>query len=218
MTGTKTTRRRMGASPHARPQGRPVKGKEVLLTADIIRAGRRLFFEKGYENTSTDEVAAAAKCSKRTIYARFSTKVDLFEAVVLDFVAEKRSLTNPRVLAGRTLRDRLLVMAETTVETFLQPDVTALYFLVHREAGRFPELVRIVEASGRKPSVDEMVALLSDGGMQGDLEFFAEQFFSLIHGPLMRYVIQGNTEVTDELLEQARRSADFFLKGCGWGS
>ncbi|WP_349962942.1 TetR/AcrR family transcriptional regulator [Rhizobium sp. ZPR3] len=198
-----------------RPRGRPPKGSEAQLTDDIVAAAQQLFLLHGYEGTSTDDVAGVAQCSKRTMYTRFATKADLFEAVILKFVKEKQAHTSTYIAGGLSLRERLVKLTERMVKTFLEPDVLALYFLIHKEATRFPELARIVEEAGRKPSQQMLKSVLAEGGVKGDLDFLAEQFFSLIHAPVVRRALAGNTDATEELLENERRSVDFFLRGCG---
>ncbi|MDO5898437.1 TetR/AcrR family transcriptional regulator [Agrobacterium sp. Azo12] len=199
-----------------RPRGRPVKGSEMAVVQDIVTAAQTLFFQNGYERTSIDQVAALAKSSKRTVYSKFATKAELFDAVVRRFIGEKQAIADPYVLSGTTLRERLMNMAEKSVEGFLQDDVRALYFLVHREADMFPELVRIVEEAGRKPAQRRIMNLLAEGGIEGDHSFLAEQFSSLLYWPLTRRVIAGDTDVTEEVLASARASVDFFLRGCGY--
>lgn len=49
----------------------------------IITAAERLFFSKGLEQTSMDDVAAQAGFTKRTVYQYFPGKQDLYYAVVL---------------------------------------------------------------------------------------------------------------------------------------
>jgi AcrR family transcriptional regulator len=51
--------------------------------ASILDAAERLFMQKGFENTSIDDVAKAAKLTKRTLYQYFLSKEDLFYAVAL---------------------------------------------------------------------------------------------------------------------------------------
>ncbi|MGE5495880.1 MAG: TetR/AcrR family transcriptional regulator [Burkholderiales bacterium] len=60
--------------------------------ADIIAAAENLFYTKGFENTSMDEIAKYAEFTKKTIYQYFKSKEDLFYAV-----ASK----NVNVLLGR---------------------------------------------------------------------------------------------------------------------
>ena len=45
----------------------------------ILAAAKPIFLSKGYEAASIDAIAGSAGISKKTIYARFATKEDLFE-------------------------------------------------------------------------------------------------------------------------------------------
>lgn len=51
--------------------------------AAILDAAETLFTEKGFENTSIDDVAKAAKLTKRTLYQYFLSKEDLFYAIAV---------------------------------------------------------------------------------------------------------------------------------------
>jgi AcrR family transcriptional regulator len=51
--------------------------------AAIMDAAEKLFMQKGFENTSIDEVAKEARLTKRTLYQYFISKEDLFYAVAL---------------------------------------------------------------------------------------------------------------------------------------
>jgi TetR/AcrR family transcriptional regulator len=48
---------------------------------EMIEAAERIFFTKGYDAASMDEIAKAAQFTKRTIYQYFSSKEDLYFAV-----------------------------------------------------------------------------------------------------------------------------------------
>lgn len=50
---------------------------------DILDAAEQLFFSKGYENTSMNEIAEAAEFSKRTIYTYFSGKEQIYEEIMI---------------------------------------------------------------------------------------------------------------------------------------
>lgn len=58
--------------------------KEIELKRnDIIDAAEKLFFSKGYENTSMDEVAKEAEYSKRTLYAYFNSKEQIYFEIMI---------------------------------------------------------------------------------------------------------------------------------------
>ncbi|MBO9102380.1 MULTISPECIES: TetR/AcrR family transcriptional regulator [unclassified Rhizobium] len=201
------------SSPRSR--GRPAKGNEAALTAEIVAAAQVLFLDRGYEGTSTDDIAALAKCSKRTLYTRFATKADLFEAVIIDFTKQRRPPAELSRLGGKTLSEELHTVAEKLVDAFLDTQVLALYFLVHSEARKFPELMQIAEAAGRKYSRDRLSSLLYNGGVE-DAVFLADQFYYLIQGPMIQDTLGGRAPNRDAAIARARKSVDFFLRGCGF--
>ena len=49
--------------------------------ADLLAAGRRLFGQQGYPDTSLDDIVAAAGVTKGALYHHFGSKAELFRAV-----------------------------------------------------------------------------------------------------------------------------------------
>lgn len=49
---------------------------------DIINAAEKVFFSKGIHNATMDEVAKTAEYSKRTVYAYFSSKEQIYDAII----------------------------------------------------------------------------------------------------------------------------------------
>lgn len=55
------------------------KGKEKEIRRnDIIEAAERIFFTKGYDNATMDDVAKEAEFSKRTVYVYFNSKEQIY--------------------------------------------------------------------------------------------------------------------------------------------
>src|SRR5919198_67094 len=63
--------------PGARRRGRPPRDEEELLEEALA-----IFAERGFDGPSMDDVAAAARTTKPTLYARFGSKEQLYERVV----------------------------------------------------------------------------------------------------------------------------------------
>ncbi|MCC4242938.1 TetR/AcrR family transcriptional regulator [Stappia indica] len=59
------------------------------MRGELIAAGRRLFAEKGFAETSTPEIVAAAGVTRGALYHHFADKTALFAAV---FEAESREV------------------------------------------------------------------------------------------------------------------------------
>lgn len=64
-------------SDERRRQEKEIKRK------DIIDAAERIFFSKGYEKASMDEVAREAEYSKRTVYIYFNSKEQIYFEIMM---------------------------------------------------------------------------------------------------------------------------------------
>jgi AcrR family transcriptional regulator len=81
----------------------------------ILEAGTRLFHEKGFSRTTTDEIAAEAHITKRTLYRYIDSKESLLLAVHEQLFER---LLEPVNLRG-TVRQRLTALIENYVDTVL---------------------------------------------------------------------------------------------------
>jgi TetR/AcrR family transcriptional repressor of mexJK operon len=142
-----------------------------------------------------DEIAAAARISKQTIYTHFRSKEQLFADLVL---ANTERVEEFAVALIRTFReadgleDGLRRVARMYAGVVIQPEVLQLRRLVLAEAGRFPELARSYYERVPERVYGILASLLqelSDAGRLrvDDPQLAAQQFAWLVLGvPLDR--------------------------------
>jgi TetR/AcrR family transcriptional repressor of mexJK operon len=129
------------AAPRRR-LGRPSLERAAEIDRLILDLAQVQFLAMGYVGLSMNKLAADASISKETLYARYSNKQALFEAVAQDRLAAW-SLRAPKPNAREaTLEGRLLRRAKTILESISTPDVQAFERLLSSEAARFPQLAR----------------------------------------------------------------------------
>ncbi len=122
-------------------------GRASPKTVLILRAARRLFIACGFGATNMDAVAREAGVSKATVYAHFTSKEQLFIAIVegecrrLQRAVPKSDLDIPVATALTRLGRRYLAF-------LIAPDVMALHRVIVAEAGRFPSLGRALFEAG----------------------------------------------------------------------
>lgn len=165
----------MSRPTEPRQRGEQRRGEE--LRRHILFAAKDVFLESGYERASMDTVAARAGTSKRSLYAKFESKDQLFLAV-LDLVRELYlgRLKTPGDYAdvpaeaiarycGRFLQ---LMLWEPQVRTCRLsiseadrlPDSARAYFDAIYGSARDRLAAYVVEHCGREP---EDAAALADG-------------------------------------------------------
>ncbi|KGD91944.1 TetR/AcrR family transcriptional regulator [Rhizobium sp. YS-1r] len=92
----------------------------------LLDAGRALFIEKGYAETATPEIAAAAKVTRGALYHHFPDKKALFWAVIereADHVAADIEARSAEALSAR---DALLQGASAYFDAMAAPGRTRL--------------------------------------------------------------------------------------------
>lgn len=157
-----------GKSPAKAPVSRGRRGRPTLAQAEekgstIVAAACAMFLEEGYAVTTMEAVAARAGVSKGTLYSRYSTKADLFAAVVEDRVRDwsVRAARNHQRVPSRLkalLEHHVLIALESVAD----PEIAAFAELLFTERRRFPELARIYFDRAVLFNIDLMVKDIAD--------------------------------------------------------
>jgi AcrR family transcriptional regulator len=80
------TQKPVRRSPSARPTRK--ERERIVRRGEILQVARQLFAEKGYHATTLEEIARRAEFGKGTIYNYFSSKDELFHAIIDDIFTE----------------------------------------------------------------------------------------------------------------------------------
>ena len=210
--------------------GRPPKDLAGDVKARILDAAQRVFLERGYQSASLDEIAETAPASKPTIYAHFSGKQALFEAVVARVIDGLTDFDGfePK---GRSVQDKLASLGIEVVERFIE-DTIGVTRATIAEAERFPALSRHVHEAGRDRAAAAVSHVLNDAthpvsrsskGPFGPKRSLAtaQIFMDLILLPMLMRALMGEgaKELRSELPAFVRERINFFLAACeaDWG-
>jgi AcrR family transcriptional regulator len=83
---------------------------------EIITAAEKVFFAKGYGNSTMDDIAEAAELSKGTLYLYFNSKDDLHMAVARRAINQLRSHTSEAIEGGGTALEKLMKIGWACIE------------------------------------------------------------------------------------------------------
>ena len=97
----------------ARPRGRPRSFDE----ADALEKATQVFWSKGYDGVTIDDLVAGMGVGRPSLYAVFGDKRTLFLRVLKDYAEKKGALAAKALLSPRTLRDSLAAFLRHAVET-----------------------------------------------------------------------------------------------------
>ena len=210
--------------------GRPPKEMEGEVEERILDAARKVFLEHGFEGSSIDEIAVAARSGKPTIYARIGDKRALFTAVVMRDVVGRIAQFKSDVSADGTIEERLVRVAIAMLQWTLESERMALLRLAIAEVNRFPEIASQVSRNAQQLSTEVAVRFLGEMALTdeiGRLPAFAPErialtaraFLDLVVMPmLMRGLSEQKVDVlSEEVTAHVKRRVPFFLAACRHG-
>jgi AcrR family transcriptional regulator len=207
-----STRRRLGRG------GRPRADELEKLNEGILAAAGELFLQHGFDGTSMDAIAAKARISKRTLYARHADKSALFNTVMYDLLGRYLVPVESIGYAASDLRSALLAVGRDMVTGVLRPEFLAVYRLVAFEAQRRPEFGRWINDTRRRPALHVIAGILQrhkDELRLSDFETMAELFMSLTVDLNLRLAAFGFRPASAEVDARLLSAVDLFLNGAG---
>jgi AcrR family transcriptional regulator len=91
--------------------------------ASLLSVARTTFAERGFADTSTEEIVRRAGVTRGALYHHFRDKEDLFRAVFEDIEAELARRSMDAAVAHSDLREGLYAACAEFLDACLEPDV-----------------------------------------------------------------------------------------------
>ncbi|MDE1175593.1 MAG: TetR/AcrR family transcriptional regulator [Edaphobacter sp.] len=205
----------------ARPKssGLPKAVEEQLRLTQLLDIAAEVFFEVGYEAASTAEIAARAHSSKRALYSRFSSKEELFLAVIDHRTSKIADRVTELFQEERPIRPLLLDVARELLRSLLSDEHTALIRLVYAQAPQFPQAAEFMTERGPDRGIAKIAAHLKEQARRGtlsisDSQLAAQQFAGLLVGDLIHQaLLRLDVPRSQKAMEARAQSAvEAFLK------
>ncbi len=198
----------------------PISPAPGSKTERILAASEPLFLEFGYAATSMNLVANRAGVSKSTLYARFSSKEELFAATIQAACKRHDADVPLEALADLPLEDALFQVGRRFVDLLWSPGAIRTRQSAVSEAARLPEVGELYLHAGPERIVSGFTALFAriaqrDSARIGDPVFAARQFLAALLGDTYYALELGLCDYPSEEERDAftRRAVALFVRG-----
>ena len=136
---------------------------------ELLAAALQLFVEKGFAATRAEEVARRAGVSKGTLFLYFSSKEELFKAVVRENISGQFPQWNARFEAYQgSTPDLVRLFLTQWWETIGNSPISGIIKLMTSEASNFPELAAFYEQEVVQPGSQLIQRILQRGIDSGE--------------------------------------------------
>lgn len=198
-------------------QARPVRGER--RRDQISDIAESVFLERGYADTTMQQIAERAGASKETLYRHFGCKEALFSEVVRR--RSTRLTGNEEGELSGPPQQALLDLALNLLHFLGEPDSICLYRVVVAETPRAPELGRIFYDEGPGRLIARLADYLRRGVARGELrlanaDLAAKLFIGSViaHHQIVR-LVKGAVFDKAELRAHATEAVSLFLARYG---
>lgn len=199
--------------------GRPTKAQARARQAELLDCAAEHFLDGGFEKTTVEAIAADMNMTKRTIYARYSSKDELFRAALRRCI-ETRAVPQEKIEATRTddLVQTLTNIAMQRISLLADEQGLKLQRLIEIESFRFPEIFHIAYGLHSGPTMRFIRRLLDEETAAGRLEISDTElattiFMGMVVGGPARFITSGNALPEDELKRRISFAVNLFLDG-----
>ena len=179
---------------------------EAERRAQILRAARAVFIERGYLATRVDDVARRAGLSKGAVYFYFKNKRALFDALVDEEHANTRSFLETAAADPRPAHEKLMELGIGYLDYFAGLKSPPRFFLLMSEAAIRDESIRESTVAIHRQFVARVAELIDEGIQSGQFRDVDPQAAAL----MLKAVIDGlgGQSAIGERPDVARLSTD----------
>jgi len=179
----------------------------------IMNAASTLFLRRNYADVTMAEIAEQSGVSKGAVYHHFSSKEDLYLAMMRADLSEKQQLFAQAVGTTAPCRDRLALLTRSFFS--LPGDKRRLAGLIRRDINALGDAARS-ELIGRYQAAlpNQIQVIINDGIQSGELtgrdpRLLAWSFIAIVETLLSRY----GDEVLNEVEAKLDFVVDLFMNG-----
>ncbi len=169
----------------------PAASKRDSRRETILDVAREVFLAEGYAAASMSTIAAKLGGSKGTLYNYFSSKEELFSAIVSRHCVWQREAMFSILVEGLDVRSALTVVGRNYLKLVMADASLCMFRLVIAESARDPEIGKVFYESGPVRGVKRLADYFEDAAARGvlrvdDPDMAAHAFLGLCQNRMMK--------------------------------
>jgi len=189
----------------------------------ILKAARKLFFERGFKSVTVDLIAAKAEVSKGSIYLYFDSKEEIYTQILISANIERHKEIENFSRQEGTASELLLKYARVYVDFFLENNELfriLMTFMLHAENMNLTEEQNTQLIHTTNENIRAISEILQKGVDTGefsdriDIRQGQNAIWGLLNGIISLYIYSGAPEKRSERIHTTvQESLKVFIKG-----
>ena len=188
----------------------------------ILKAARKLFFEKGFKSVTVESIARKAELSKGAVYLYFKSKDEIYSQILLDDIDKFHKKVADLFEEGGQASDMLFRLSSTYVDFFLRDRELfriLMTFMLHANHSNLPEDLQnhIIKSTNKTIFMEKIFQYGVDRGEfppSTNVRQCRNALWGLLNGIISLYIFIGSESKRDDLIRSTvNASLSTFIKG-----
>ena len=191
----------------------------------ILKAARKLFFEKGFRQVTVENIARKAEFSKGSIYLYFNSKEEIYSQILLNDIDKFHDRVADILQGPSSASEALIRVAEIYVDFFLNDRELfriLMNFMLHNNDMNLPEDINnhIIKTTNRTISIIEQVFKygIEKGEFPPDINLRMNRnaIWGLLNGIISLHLFTGKESGRTEVIHGTIKSGlEIYIRGMG---
>jgi AcrR family transcriptional regulator len=191
----------------------------------ILKAARKLFFEKGFRQVTVENIARKAEFSKGSIYLYFNSKEEIYSQILLNDIDKFHDRVADILQGPSSAYEALIRVAEIYVDFFLNDRELfrmLMNFMLHNNDMNLPEDINnhIIKTTNRTISIIEQVFKygIEKGEFPPDINLRMNRnaIWGLLNGIISLHLFTGKESGRTEVIRSTIKSGlEIYIRGMG---
>jgi len=189
----------------------------------ILKAARKLFFERGFKSVTVDLIAAKAEVSKGSIYLYFDSKEEIYTQILISANIERHKLIESYTKQEGPAAELILAFARDYVDFFLENNELfriLMTFMLHSENMSLTEDQNTQLIHTTNENIMTFSEVLQRGVDSGefvptvDIHQARNAIWGMLNGIISLYIYTGAPEKRSERIQTTvKDSLSIFING-----
>ena len=189
----------------------------------ILKAARKLFFDKGFRQVTVEDIAKKAELSKGSIYLYFNSKEEIYSQILLNDIDKFHERVADILQYSSGASDALVRLTEIYVDFFLNDRELfriLMNFMLHNNDMNLPEDINdhLIKTTNRTVSIIEQV--FKFGIEKGEfppeinLRMNRNAIWGLLNGIISLHLFTGKESKREEVIRSTIKAGlEIYIRG-----
>lgn len=189
----------------------------------ILKAARKLFFEKGFRSVTVESIARKAELSKGSIYLYYSSKEEIYSQILLNDIEKFHDHVADILQDSSGASEALIRLAEIYVDFFLSDRELfriLMNFMIHNNGMNLPQDLNIHIIKTTNRAIDIFEQILKSGMEKGEfppdinLRLNRNAIWGLLNGIIALHLFIGKEAKRAEAIRSTIKAAlETYIRG-----